>query len=43
MSDSDDMPPPLEDMSEQISVMKQAKEKAGSIGGMPKTKDHDEF
>ena len=40
MSDSDDdMPPPLEDMSEQINVQRALKAKAEGFGA-PKTQDH---
>ena len=40
MSDSDDMPPPLEDMSDTLQVQKEMKKKAE---GVPiKTEDHEE-
>ena len=43
-SDSDDMPPPLEDMTEQIKINKQKKEEAfgKSYGGAGKSEDHTE-
>ena len=43
MSSDDDMPPPLEDMSEQIKMIKANKEKAQGnmgFGGNKKTEDH---
>ena len=42
-SDSDDMPPPLEDMSEQIKINREKKMQAmgkASLGDMPMTEDH---